>query len=118
MTNGSDASAQVVEKKMEMRLADATPAADAEQAEDATHAEHATDAPVATAATDVEQSVNKFAEALKADGYLKDGKLAAEFKKGGLTINGEKQSADVVKKYENFLPAGKDFSFSISTEKK
>jgi len=111
MTNGSDASAHVVEKKMEIRLADAEHAAPAEQA---AHAVHATEATTPVSA-DV---VNKFAEALKAEGFAKDGKLAVEFKKGELTINGEKQSADAVKKYENFLPAGKDFSFSISEERK
>jgi K(+)-stimulated pyrophosphate-energized sodium pump len=64
------------------------------------------------------QSPEAFTEILKNDGYLTDGKLSVNYKNQQLTINGIKQTADVVKKYANFLQAGKDLAFSVQLNEK
>jgi hypothetical protein len=52
-----------------------------------------------------------FISDLDKDGLIdKDKNYTVEYKKGELTINGKKQSADVVKKYNSFLKDRRDFT--------
>ena len=52
-----------------------------------------------------------FIDGLDKDGLIdKDKNYTIEYKNGELTINGKKQSAEVVKKYNAYLKAKKDFT--------
>jgi DNA repair exonuclease SbcCD ATPase subunit len=52
-----------------------------------------------------------FIDGLDKDGLIdKNKNYTIEYKRGELTINGKKQSAEVVKKYSNFLKDRKDFT--------
>jgi hypothetical protein len=52
-----------------------------------------------------------FIDGLDQDGLIdKKGNYTIEYKKGELTINGKKQPAEVVKKYNSFLQGKKDFT--------
>lgn len=65
-----------------------------------------------------DNKMNKLIEALQKDGFSEDGKLAISFKNGVLTVNGKEQSAETVKKYENFLTAGDNISISVQVDNK
>jgi hypothetical protein len=52
-----------------------------------------------------------FIDGLDKDGLIdKDKNYKIEYKNGELSINGKKQSAEVVKKYNSFLKDKKDFT--------
>lgn len=67
--------------------------------------------------SDADLELNNFVEILQKDGYSKNGQLAVNFKEGILIINGEKQTAEIVKKYENFLVSGQEISFEINVDR-
>lgn len=67
---------------------------------------------------DAGQEMQKLIDALKADKMDENGNLSVELKNGELMINGKKQSADVIKKYEQYLGGKKDLNFSINIEEK
>jgi K(+)-stimulated pyrophosphate-energized sodium pump len=56
------------------------------------------------------------AQKLKHDLNLKDGDLNIEFKDGELTLNGEKQPDDILKKYEEELARIKDLNITINLD--
>ena len=52
-----------------------------------------------------------FIDGLDRDGLIdKDKNYTIQYKNGGLTINGKKQSADVIRKYNSYLKGKKDFT--------
>jgi K(+)-stimulated pyrophosphate-energized sodium pump len=61
---------------------------------------------------------SKLIEALKADKMDNNGNLSVELKDGELSVNGKKQSADVLKKYEQYLNGKKDLNISVNIEEK
>jgi K(+)-stimulated pyrophosphate-energized sodium pump len=67
---------------------------------------------------DAGQEMQKFIDALKADKMAENGNLSVELKNGELTINGKKQSVEILKKYEQYLGEKKDLNFSINIEDK
>jgi K(+)-stimulated pyrophosphate-energized sodium pump len=73
-----------------------------------------------TAAVTIDNDFTAFIDALKKDGLAKDGSLSIEFKGGKLFINSQEQTAETVKKYENFLKDknGKDLNININLDEK
>jgi len=60
----------------------------------------------------------KLIAALQADKMDEAGNLAVELKNGALLINGKRQPAEIVKKYEQYFGEKKDFNFSLKIEEK
>lgn len=73
-----------------------------------------------TAAVTIDNDFTAFIDALKKNGLAKDGSLSIEFKGGKLFINSQEQTAETVKKYENFLKDknGKDLNININLDEK
>jgi K(+)-stimulated pyrophosphate-energized sodium pump len=67
---------------------------------------------------DADQEIQKFIQALKADKMVENGNLSIVFKNGDLSINGTKQPAEIVKKYEQYLSGKNEINFSIKTDEK
>ncbi len=67
---------------------------------------------------DPAEEMDAFIKALQADKMDDNGQLAVELKNGELTINGKKQSVDILKKYEQYLGEKKDLNFSLKIEEK
>ena len=95
----------VIEKKIEMKIiADAnTPG---------------TEAKISINGNDPKDDLQKLVDALKADKMDDNGNLSVELKNGELVINGKKQSAEVLKKYVQYLGEKKDLNFSIKIDEK
>ncbi len=67
---------------------------------------------------DPKDEMKQLADALKADKMDDNGNLSFELKNGELSINGKKQPADVLKKYDQYLGEKKDLNFSIKIDEK
>jgi len=65
-----------------------------------------------------DNGLNKLADALRADNLIKNGNLTAELKDGIFSINGKKQSDEIIKKYQPYFNNKKDFNFSIEVNEK
>ncbi len=71
-----------------------------------------------TASGDVNATLQQLESALKADFQDEKGNLSVDISNGVLTINGQKQPDEVLKKYEGLLQEKKDINFSIKIEDK
>jgi len=73
-----------------------------------------------TAAVTIDNDFTAFIDALKKDGLAKNSSLSIEFKGRKLFINSQEQTAETVKKYENFLKDknGKDLNININLDEK
>jgi K(+)-stimulated pyrophosphate-energized sodium pump len=62
--------------------------------------------------------IERLVAALQADKMDENGNLTVELKDGELSINGKKQTAEVLKKYGQYLDGKKDLNFSIKIQEK
>ncbi len=73
---------------------------------------------ITLSSNDPKNEMEKFIAALQADKMDDHGNLSVELKQGELSINGKKQPAGILKKYEQYLGEKKDLNFSLKIEEK
>ncbi len=76
------------------------------------------DATITIDGNDAGKELQKLVDALKADKMDDNGNLSVELKNGELSINGKKQTSEIIKKYEPYFDGKKDLNFSIKIEDK
>jgi K(+)-stimulated pyrophosphate-energized sodium pump len=99
------ATASVLEKKIEMKIT-------------SDNAGGKSDVSITMNGNNAENELQKLVDALKADKMDNKGNLSVELKNGELIINGKKQPAEILKKYEQYLGGKKNLNFSINIEDK
>ena len=65
-----------------------------------------------------DEKINQLLIALKNDKLFENGSLSVAFQNGEFFINGKKQSADVLLKYERYFDQKKEFKFSVQDSEK